>query len=93
MISTEEDCGTLNRPKEPSHEEFQKRTKIIETKLRKSNEEEKWFFQRYELNYGKIVLQIVITLTSFYSLYNYPFLQHYKTTTWGELSLYNLIFF
>lgn len=57
--------------------------KTVEAKDSKIDEE-KWFFQRYKLIYWKIALQASITLTSLYSIYNYPFLTHYKTSIWGK---------
>lgn len=62
----------------------QKQIEIIEAKLTKTSEDEKWFFQRHEVLYDKIAIQIITTSLMFYSIYHYPLFQHYKTTVWGE---------
>lgn len=56
----------------------------IETKASKQDDDKLWFFQRHELVYWKVMMQTSVTLATIYSVHNYPFFSHYKTTLWGK---------
>lgn len=53
-------------------------------KYLRQNDPKKSFLQRYELVYWKVAAHATMNILGVYSLFNYPFLQNYKTTIWGK---------
>lgn len=79
-LNHKEQENTLNTNKNQSE--------TIKIKMR-NKEVKKWFFQRHDLVYSNIALQIVIHLMLVYALCNYNFIEHYKSTLWGEYLVIN----
>lgn len=52
------------------------------------DQEHKWFYEKYRLKPLPIVLQLVFLVIAVHGLLTFPFLQHYKTTLWGNFFLH-----
>lgn len=48
------------------------------------DQEHKWFFEKFKLRPLSIILQIVFLGVAIHGIFNFPFLQHYKTIVWGN---------
>lgn len=76
--------------------ENQTSSQKIETKSKRDlskepllkDQEHKWFYEKYRLKPWQVFLHSVYVTVAIHAIFNFPFLQHYKTTIWGN---YNII--